>query len=71
MTMEKSLVSISRKWHEPFVRVDVTDVGIGVTVTLSDFITALATELSAPVPLLEAAAERVCEGLKLETRKAM
>lgn len=69
--MEKSLVSISRKWHEPFVRVDVTDVGIGVTTTLTDFITALATELKEPPEQLLAAAEVVCEGLKLETRKAM
>ena len=69
--MEKSLVSISRKWHEPFVRVDVTDVGIGVTTTLEDFIVALATELKAPPQQLREAAERVCEGLKLETSKVM
>lgn len=69
--MEKSLVSISRKWHEPFVRVDVTDVGIGITTTLTDFITALAHELHAPTEQLLEAAEKVCEGLKIESRKAM
>lgn len=69
--MDKSLVTISRKWHEPYVRVDVTDTGIGTTVTLEDFVIAMARELGAPEIILTDAAERVCEGLKLETRKAV
>jgi len=66
--MDKQLVVVSRKWHEPFIRVDVTEVGIGVTMTLEDFVQALETESGAS---LTAAAQRVIDGLKKETSKVM
>ena len=64
--MENQLVVVSRKWHEPFIRVDLTSVGIGITMTLDDFITAL--ELEAGTPLTEAA-KRVVSGMKQESSK--
>lgn len=66
--MDKQLVVVSRKWHEPFIRVDVTTVGIGVTMTLEDFVQALGQEAGVD---LQAAAERVVAGMKQETSKAM
>jgi hypothetical protein len=66
--MDKQLVVVSRKWHEPFIRVDVTEVGIGVTMTLEDFVQALEAESGAD---LAAAAQRVIDGLKKETGKVM
>lgn len=67
--MDKQLVVVSRKWHEPFIRVDVTTVGIGVTMTLEDFVQALAHEVG--LETLQAAAERVVAGMKQETSRAM
>ena len=67
--MEKFLVSVSRKWHEPFIRVDVTEIGIGVTMTLEDFVLALESE--AGCGPLSAAAARVIAGMKAETKKAL
>ena len=66
--MDKQLVVVSRKWHEPFIRVDVTTVGIGVTMTLEDFVQALGAETGTD---LQAAAERVVAGMKSETSRAM
>jgi hypothetical protein len=62
--MEKQLVIVSRKWHEPFIRVDLTEVGIGITMTLDDFITALESESGSS---LRKAAERVVSGMKKES----
>jgi hypothetical protein len=66
--MENFLVSVSRKWHEPFIRVDVTGSGIGITMTLDDFIQALSIEVGVN---LAPAAERVVAGMKLESTKAL
>lgn len=71
MTMEKSLVTVSRKWHEPFVRVDVTDHGVGITMTGEDFLVALATELGVAPDTVLAAGEKVFSGMKRETAKVM
>lgn len=67
--MENQLVTVSRKWHEPFIRVDVTSVGIGVTMTLEDFL--LALEKEAGCGQLSGAAARVIAGMKRESTKAM
>lgn len=69
--MEKKLVVISRKWHEPFIRIDVTEVGIGVTMSLEDFIVALAKESGIEEQGLIRCAERVCVGMKQETNSFM
>ena len=66
--MDKQLIVVSRKWHEPMIRVDVTTLGIGVTMTLEDFVQALEAESGAS---LAAAAERVVAGMKKETSKVM
>ena len=66
--MEKSLVVVSRMWHEPFIRIDVTNVGIGITMTLDDFVQALEKEAGLS---LRVAAERVVAGMKAETTKAV
>ena len=66
--MDKSIVVVSRKWHEPFIRVDVTTVGIGVTMTLEDFVTALEAETG---QTLQAAAVRIVSTMKQETAKVM
>lgn len=66
--MDKQLVVVSRKWHEPFIRVDVTTVGVGVTMTLEDFVQALGAEAGTD---LQAAAERVVAGMKQETSRAV
>ena len=67
--MEKQLITVSRKWHEPMIRVDVTEVGVGITMTLEDFVIALEHE-SGHSQLL-AAAERVIAGMKQETGRVM
>jgi len=67
--MEKQLITVSRKWHEPMIRVDVTEVGVGVTMTLEDFVIAL--EHESGHDLLLAAAGRVIAGMKKETNKVM
>ena len=67
--MEKQLVTVSRKWHEPFIRVDVTSVGIGITMSLEDFLIAMAIELSAPTEVLLTAGQQVVNGMKKETSK--
>lgn len=66
--MDKQLVTISRKWHEPFIRVDVTEIGVGVTMTLEDFVLALEAETGAE---LTAAAAAVIAEVKRETAKVM
>lgn len=66
--MEKFLVSVSRKWHEPFIRVDVTSVGIATTMSLEDFVMAMGAEAGQD---LMPAALRVVAGMKAETTKAL
>lgn len=69
--MEKQLVTIVRKWHEPFIRMDVTEVGIGVTMSLEDFVEALAKEMKVDTNGLKAAGERVIAAVKRETTTLM
>jgi hypothetical protein len=69
--MDKQLVTVTRKWHEPFIRVDVTEVGIGITMTYEDFVTAMSMELGLPVSVVLSAAERVVDGMKRESARVM
>ncbi len=69
--MEKELVTIVRKWHEPIIRIDVTTIGIGITMTLEDFVLALSEELKVDTLTLALAAERVVTAAKRETAKVM
>lgn len=69
--MDKQLVVVSRKWHEPFIRVDVTQVGVGVTMTLEDFVRALATESGTDMGALLHAGDKVVSAMKQETSRVM
>lgn len=78
--MEKHVVVVSRDWHNPQIVIDVTDTGIGVSMPLSDFITAVATEVGSPALLmtnaallgkLTDAAAKVTAGMKQETVRVM
>ena len=66
--MENQYIVISRKWHEPSIRIDITDSGIGITITLDDFITALGVEAKVN---LHTEAKRVIDGLKQETTRVV
>lgn len=67
----KQMVVVSRKWHEPFIRMDVTEVGIGIMMSLDDFVAALAKEAGIQESHLAAAAGRVTSGMKQETSELM
>lgn len=66
--MEKTLIVVSRKWHEPFIRIDVTGVGIAITMTLDDFVEALRQETGHDV---RAATEKIVSYMKQESSKAL
>lgn len=74
----KNVLTISRLWHQPQIRVCVDDVAVSVSTMLPDFLEALIHELGIPEGERDAArarlfeaAERVCTGIKAETAKAM
>ena len=66
--MERTLVVVTRKWNEPFIRIDVTTQGIGITMTMDDFVEALRQETGHDV---RAGAERIIEWIKRESTKAL
>ena len=78
--MDKTQVTISRKWHAPQIHHHVTDDGITMKVTLEDFIEALTQELG-PVTWvltdkafrakLDAAIASVLSGIKAESSKVV
>ena len=69
--MERQLVSVSREWHNPFIRVDVTEVGIGITMTAEDFLIALAQESGLNPTAVLKAGDAVVAKMKKESAKAM
>ena len=79
--MNKHIVVISKQWRgDAPIEIDVTDVGIGVSMPLNAFVDALAQEVGNPALLmtvaglrsrLEGAAAVVCEKMKKETTKVM
>lgn len=80
MSVEKHVVLVSRQWHNPDIRVDVTPDGIGISATLPDFLAAMVEEAGSPLftmtkaqqlRALTAAAERVVAGMKAETARVM
>lgn len=71
MALDKTLMVVSREWHNPSIRVSVDEVGIAVSMLLPDFLQALALELSADPDSLFAAADKVVCGMKQETGRAM
>lgn len=69
--MERQLVSVSREWHNPFIRVDVTEVGIGITMTAEDFLIALAQEVGLNPAAVLKAGDAVVAKMKKESAKVM
>lgn len=69
--IDKHLVVVSRKWHEPFVRVSVTDLDIKVVISLEDFAQAVAHDTGLDATKLSAAFDKVITELKKETAKAV
>lgn len=76
MNQEKHAVRISRDWHNPTIKIDITNESIGVSMALSDFLTAVATEIGNPIAIatraqlakkLTAAVLTVTESMKRET----
>lgn len=49
---EKSAVTISRKWHQPHIQIDLDVAGISIEMTMADFIDALAHEIAPRVAAL-------------------
>lgn len=71
MATDRHLVVVSRKWHEPFIRVSVTDLDIKVVMTLDDFTQAAAAEAGVDPARLSAVFEKVVSAMKAETAKVM
>ena len=74
------LVTVSRKWNNPQIYIDITNEGIELSMSLDDFVVALADEVgSIALTVRDAtfrkkladAAERVVSGIKDESRKAV
>lgn len=49
--MNKEVVLISRNWDKPEIKIQVTDKGIGLEMSLSDFINSIALEIGNPTLL--------------------
>ena len=67
--MDKHLVVVSRKWHEPFIRVSITDLDLKVVMSLEDFAVALSGEIGANPAKVSEAFQKVVDGMKRETSK--
>jgi len=65
--MEKHLVVIGRKWHEPFIRMSVTDTDLKIVTSLEDFALAFAVETGVPQEKVLAGFAAVVKALKSET----
>jgi hypothetical protein len=69
--IDRHLVVVSRNWHEPFIRVSVTDLDMKVVMSLEDFASALAHEIGADTDRVQATFNKIIEKIKQETAKAM
>jgi hypothetical protein len=73
--MRAALV-VARSWHEPTIRITISDEEINIAMPLPDFLQALVAEAGSPLftltrgqqlTALTAAADRVVTGMKAET----
>lgn len=71
MSAERHLVVVSRHWHEPFIRVSVTDLDIKVIMTLEDFGQAFAAEAGVDQDMVAAVIDKVVAKMKAETARVM
>lgn len=78
--MEKDVVVISREWHNPNIRMVVNPKGINISMSVDDFIMALAEEVGSPTMILtrvaflkklQASSFTVLDGMKRESKKVM
>ena len=76
----KELVTISRHWNKPFIKVVVTDEDISLTITMDDFIDAVKKEIGSVRWIikdetfeyrLDKAVKVAIERIKEESSKAM
>ena len=74
------MITISRKWNNPQIEVMVSGEGISLDISLKDFLTALKQEIDSVTftftkaafdAQFDAAVERVLEGIKEESKKAV
>lgn len=67
--MDQHLVVISKNWHEPFIRLSVTDLDLKIVMALDDFAAAVAQEAGVREEIINAVFERVVKQMKHETTK--
>ena len=80
MTRGKHAIVISRDWHNPTIKIDVTEEGISIGMSLADFLAAIAEEYGNPartitksqhLARLRVAADAVTASMKNETVRVM
>ena len=69
--IDKHLVVISRNWHEPFIRVSITDLDMKVVMSMEDFAAALAYEIGADTERVQQTFENIITKMKHETARAV
>ncbi len=69
--IDKHLVVISRNWHEPFIRVSLTDLDLKVVMALEDFAAAVAYEIGADPDKVQSTFDRIVTKMKQETTRAV
>jgi hypothetical protein len=69
--IDKHLVVISRNWHEPFIRVSITDLDLKVVMSMEDFAAALAHEIGADVEKVQQTFDNIVVKMKQETARAV
>lgn len=78
--MSATTVLVSRKWHKPEITITVNDEAIGIQMPITEYLKALVAEAGNPTLLttkaglerrLQAASEKVVEGMKSETARAV
>ena len=69
--IDKHLVVISRNWHEPFIRVSITDLDMKVVMSMEDFAAALAHEIGADTERVQHTFENIITKMKQETARAV
>jgi hypothetical protein len=74
----KAVVLVSREWHEPRIRIQVSVEGVSIAMELEDFLQAMVQETGNPAVVmtqagllkrLRLAADRVVMGMKTETAR--
>ena len=76
----KTILTISRKWHQPIIETTITNEAISISCDLDDFLMAVREELGSITWVFldatfkakfDAAAQKVLEGIKAESSKVV